>query len=296
MSRPTIHAAGAVVLRSRKARREVLVVHRPRYDDWSLPKGKLERGETDAVCAVREVAEETGVRIHLTAPLSAHRYPVKGETKQVDWWLADAFDGEAGDVTDTEEIDEVAWLDLAAATTRLTYPDERDRLLEAVALPRVTPLLIVRHAKALARKHWDRPDVERPITEWGRRQARALMPFLAAFGVRRVISSSATRCLQTVNPYARALGLKLEGWLDLTEETGERDPEAGRRVLTDLACWVGESHTPTVVCGHRPVLPAMLKGVGVRGHKFATAETVVIALDNSGQPVATRALPQRIGR
>ncbi|WP_432558604.1 NUDIX hydrolase [Granulicoccus sp. GXG6511] len=295
MKQPDVRAAGAVVLRREADETEVLVVHRPRYDDWSLPKGKLDKGETDAACAAREVAEETGVRVRLTAPLSPHRYRVQAGLKQVDWWLAEAY-GEPGDIQDVHEVDQTEWLPVSEAIEWLSYSDERDRLMEAVALPPVTPLVIVRHAKALPRKLWAALDSERPITDWGRRQSRALIPFLTAFGIRRVVSSSATRCLQTVNPYARALALPLEGWRELTEETSARDPDVARVVAAELAVHTARNATATVVCGHRPVLPAMLEGVGAPPQPFATAEALVVALTNDGTPVTSRSLVQRIGR
>lgn len=296
MTTPVVRAAGAVVVRRPSTGPEVLTVHRPRYDDWSLPKGKLHRGETDAVCAAREVAEETGVRVHLKAPLSAHRYRVAAGPKQVDWWLAEAVDGEAGAITDTHEVDEVTWRPATEVSRWLTYPDECERVADALALPPVTPFLIVRHAKALARKRWQALDSERPITDWGRRQARSLVPFLAAFGVRRVVSSSAVRCLQTVNPYARAQELPLEGWRELTEEVAEEDPKAARLATATLAFSSALQRTPTVVCGHRPVLPAMLEGVGIPVQRFSTGETLVVALTSQGTPVAARSIVQRIGR
>lgn len=296
MKNPDVLAAGAVVLRHTADGPEVLLVHRPRYDDWSLPKGKLTTGETDAVCAVREVAEETGVGVRLKAPLSAHRYRIKSGLKHVDWWLAEVVEGEAGDITATREVDEVAWRPATAAADRLSYADERERLAEAIALPSVTPLIIVRHAKALPRKQWQAKDSERPITEWGRRQARSLIPFLDAFGVRRVVSSSSVRCLQTLNPYARARALSLEGWHELTEEMAEREPLAAGRATAGLAESAARTGVPTAVCGHRPVLPAMLSGIGVPASSFETAEALVVALSCQGRPVATRSVVQRIGR
>lgn len=297
MKKPDIRAAGAVVLRVVADRREALIIHRPRYDDWSLPKGKLERGETAATAAVREVAEETGVRVRLVQPLASQRYKLGNELKQVDWWRADVVGGADPDrPIDPEEVDRVAWVSVDEAAARLSYANETDALAEAVAQPAATPLLILRHAEALPRKSWSRPDSERPINGWGRRQARALVPLLAAFGVRRVVSSSSLRCLQTVAAYALRSGHALEGWNDLTEERHEDAPDDARRVMVELAAQTGRSGVPTVVCGHRPVFPAMLQGLGVPDHKFATAETLVVALGRDGSVVGRAALPQRIDR
>lgn len=296
MKKPDIHAAGAVVLRDGPRGPQVLLVHRPRYDDWSLPKGKLDRSETDAVCAWREVLEETGVPIRLTAPLHSHSYPIRNQTKRVDWYLGTPVSDEPPAPQDPTEVDVVEWLDVDAALARIDYADEAERLSEALEVPPLTPLLILRHAKAMARKDWSGADAHRPITAWGRRQTRALIPFLTAFDIRRVISSSAVRCLQTVSAFSLSRGVPLEGWHELTEERGEEDPDLARRVMAEVRAETARTGTPTVVCGHRPILPAMLAGLGVPDRKFATAETLLVLLDADGQARCTRALPQRIGR
>lgn len=296
MSKPEIHAAGAVVLRGTGEMAEVLTVHRPRYDDWSLPKGKFERGEVAASCAAREVAEETGIRVRLTAPLTPHAYKVNGHHKRVEWYHAVPLSGTSG-TPDPDEVDQVAWLPIETAHARLSYADERERLSEAVALPPVTPLIVLRHAKALPRKDWAAADdAARPITSWGRRQARALVPFLAALGVRRIVSSSAVRCLETVTPYSRAVELSLEGWHELTEESAREDPEAATRAIAELRALTAESGVPTVVCGHRPVLPAMLAALDLPTRKFATAAALVVTLETNGQVNGELEVLPRIGR
>ena len=112
-------AGGAVWRRSQEGGLEVLLVHRPRYDDWSLPKGKSDRGETDEACALREVAEETGLRCTLGPELPGQRYrDHKGRDKVVRYW---AMEVAAGDGRLEHEVDEVAWLALDEARRRLTY-------------------------------------------------------------------------------------------------------------------------------------------------------------------------------
>lgn len=288
-----IIAAGAVVLRH-DPDPQVLLVHRPRYDDWSLPKGKIERNENTAVCAVREVAEETGVRIRLRVPLDAHEYPVKSQTKQVHWWLADVVDDSKLAPMDPDEVDQVGWFSIDEALNRLNYADERDRLNQALEQPSTTGLVIVRHAKALHRKSWDGNDPERPLTDWGRRQSRALIPLLTAFGVRRVVSSSAVRCLQTVTPFTRAAGLSLEGWHELTEESAEENPDAVTAAMLQLTEETLSSGVPVAVCGHRPVLPGMLDAIGMPDRKFATAEIRVAQLTADQQVHSVDQLTLRI--
>ena len=130
MSRGTVEAAGGIVLRAAPAEpegQEVLVVHRPKYDDWSLPKGKLEAGETHAAAAIREVAEETGWRCVLAAELPAVRYTDRnGRPKHVRYWrmTPERFDG----FTPNAEIDDVRWISLPEAATLLSYDADRQLL------------------------------------------------------------------------------------------------------------------------------------------------------------------------
>jgi 8-oxo-dGTP pyrophosphatase MutT (NUDIX family)/phosphohistidine phosphatase SixA len=275
VNRPDILAAGAVVLRH-SPDPQVLVVHRARYDDWSLPKGKLKRGEQLAACAVREVAEETGVRIRLTGSLGAHAYPVDGLTKQVHWWIGEVLEESAH--TPDHEVDEVRWLPVEEAAERLSYTDESERLLKAVAQPPTTPLVLLRHAKALHRKDWTGIDDERPLSQWGMRQSRALVPLLAAFGVRRVISSAAVRCVDTVRPFACSAGLELDCRQELMEEQGQAEPAGVLATMVGLRDETVRTGEPTVVCGHRPVLPTMLTALDLGNGKFATAELLVAQL------------------
>jgi 8-oxo-dGTP pyrophosphatase MutT (NUDIX family) len=115
-----IRAAGGVIVRDGR----VLLVHRQRYDDWSLPKGKLEAGESWEDAALREVWEETGLRGSLGASLGSTEYAPGGEAKEVRWFRMEA-DGEPGP---TDEVDEVRWVDLADAPALLSYDGERELL------------------------------------------------------------------------------------------------------------------------------------------------------------------------
>lgn len=133
----TVLAAGCVLWRRAPAGRgiEVCLVHRPRYDDWSFPKGKLKRGEDPLAAAVREVLEETG---HHCAPgdrLPTSRYPVDGRPKEVAYWAAEAT---GGSFTANDEVDRILWLAPDAARVRLTRPrDVRQltALLDSLATP-----------------------------------------------------------------------------------------------------------------------------------------------------------------
>jgi 8-oxo-dGTP pyrophosphatase MutT (NUDIX family) len=123
-----IRAAGGVVWRRRDGQPEVILVHRPRYDDWSFPKGKAEEGESDEDCALREVHEETGLTCTLGSSLPPVSYRSKGRPKRVRYWL---MEPRAGDFSPHREVDEIAWLGLAEAGERLTYGHDRDLLAAA---------------------------------------------------------------------------------------------------------------------------------------------------------------------
>jgi 8-oxo-dGTP diphosphatase len=121
----TVRAAGGLVVRRGTYGDEVLLVHRPRYDDWTYPKGKVDPGETDEDAARREVEEETGFRCVLEAELPSTRYiDARGRPKIVRYWRMRVVDGE---FAKNNEVDQVEWLSPDAARARLTY--ERDREL-----------------------------------------------------------------------------------------------------------------------------------------------------------------------
>ena len=125
-----IPAAGGVVWRSgTDGGIEVVLVHRPRYDDWSLPKGKLDAAEDLLSAAVREIGEETGLSVRLGRRGPRVSYPVDGGTKRVDYWLMRAV---GGGFTPNDEVDELRWVPLAEAPGLLSYDFDRE-LVERVA-------------------------------------------------------------------------------------------------------------------------------------------------------------------
>jgi 8-oxo-dGTP pyrophosphatase MutT (NUDIX family) len=126
-----VEAAGGVVWRRSPAGElEVLLVHRPRYDDWTVPKGKLGAGEDHAAAALREVEEETGLRCALGEQLPSTSYvDRKGRPKRVRYW---AMTPAGGAFTPSDEVDEVRWVSVDAAASMLTYPRDR-AVLDALA-------------------------------------------------------------------------------------------------------------------------------------------------------------------
>ncbi len=280
-----ITAAGTVVLRSREGKQpHVLIVHRPGYDDWSLPKGKVETDETLAGCAARETAEETGITVRLGVPVDTISYPVGGGTKSVTYWRGMVVD--VARRKPDAEVDKVVWLSPKNALARMTYEDEKQLVRQGLELPETTPLLIVRHGKAMLRKHWSGRDQARPVNARGRRQNAALVPLLQAYGVQRLASSSSTRCVQTLQPYAKASGLDIEGWATLSEEQAEINLKAVGKLMKRMVRETAEAGVPLAVCGHRPVLPTMLAALGIPPRPMQTAAVAVAHLDAAGHTVA----------
>ena len=262
MTEPVIVvAAGAVVLRRRsKGTDEVLVVHRPKYDDWSFPKGKLDPGEDARTAAVREVLEESGVEIRLGPPLSNQCYEVRNggtRIKLVHYWVGRArSEPDVSGYEPNDEVDEVRWVEVEAASSLLTYPRDRDTLAEATQVGgRTTPLVVLRHADARSRKQWKGDDRERTLTEKGEHQAEQLSPTLASYGIERLVSSSSRRCWTTLAPY----GVLVDRDIEVTDALSEEDATA-ERVTEEVEHLVGLGE-PLVVCSHRKVLPLLFEAL-----------------------------------
>ncbi len=272
-------AAGAVVTRRGG---EVLLVHRPRYDDWSFPKGKRDRGEHILATAVREVAEETGLHVRLGPRLDSQHYPTGKRMKTVHYWMARAVgsDDISGYLAN-DEIDELAWLPWAEASARLTYPYDRDTLVQARPLRRNSHALVVlRHGLARSRKAWRRDDRLRPLLRTGTTQAERLVPLLAAYDLSVLASSSSLRCVETVTPYAESTGWPLTTHDGLSEEDASAD---GVLELVDELLHAKEG---ALLCTHRPVLPAVCDAIGVDETKLEPAALLVVH-HRKGRVVAT---------
>ncbi|MDR0960623.1 MAG: NUDIX hydrolase [Propionibacteriaceae bacterium] len=278
-----IWAAGAVVLRGAGKRREVVLVHRPLYDDWVIPKGKAEPGELLVRTAVREVSEESAVVIRLGAPLEPIRYPINSGTKIVMHWVG--VPQRVRKHKPDDEVDDVAWVRVDEALKRISYADERTVLEEAMSLPETTPFIIVRHAKAVRHDEWPKDDAKRPLDHRGRKQLKYLNQILRAYDARSLIASSATRCQQTLATYAKREELTVKPVSLLSEEIGGANPAGVKRYMRGLAEKTVRTRVPTVVCGHRPVLPAMLDALGLDERPLSTAACAIAHLDHQGKVV-----------
>jgi len=276
-----IIAAGAVVTRKGK---EILLVHRPKYDDWSFPKGKLDPDEHIVTTAVREVAEETGLDIRLGPPLSTQRYPVRNgrlATKVVHYWVGRVVgDDDVASYRPNAEIDEVAWLPIEDAREQLTYQYDRDTLAESELVRKKShPLVILRHARAESRGSWRGDDRDRMLTQAGDFESQQIVPLLAAYGVGRLLSSSSKRCWTTVAPYADVADLDVEVTDDLSEEdaTGESVSAHVARLLV--------AKEVVALCTHRPVLPWVFESLGLENRELEPGD-LFIAHHRNGKVLA----------
>jgi 8-oxo-dGTP pyrophosphatase MutT (NUDIX family)/phosphohistidine phosphatase SixA len=253
-----VRAAGAVLWRPGAQGPQVALVHRPRYDDWSFPKGKRLPGEHVLLTAVREVAEETGIRVSLGRRLPSARYDQDGRPKVVDYWAARAAEGPQPGFQPNDEVDQLDWLEVAAARDRLSYPHDARILDEFTAGPPDTiPLILLRHAAAGSKEDWHQAglsdDLKRPLDEEGVRQAAALAPLLGCYPMGRVLSSVAERCVATVRPYAAEAGLQVQA--DEAFTVGLATVERARHRVGEVVA--GER--PAVICAHRENLPVLLQ-------------------------------------
>ena len=260
----TVVAAGAVTWRRNAGHTELLMIHRPKYDDWTFPKGKLDRGEHLPQAAVREVEEETGALVRLGPPLVTHDYPMRNDSrsKRVHYWTARALeDVDVATFTPNHEVDEIRWVRVRDADGILTYDRDRDVLASFRALRKrnrkTRTLVVLRHAQARSRSRWRGPDTERTLTQAGERQAVRLAPTLAAYGVRNVVSSDTQRCIATVTPYADGIGADIVLEPRLGEEGAQR--KRVRKATYDLL----DARAPTVAVTHRPVLPFVTDTLGL---------------------------------
>jgi 8-oxo-dGTP pyrophosphatase MutT (NUDIX family)/phosphohistidine phosphatase SixA len=253
-----IRAAGGVVWRDGPAgTREVAIVHRPRHDDWTLPKGKLEYGEPPLRAAVREVWEETGLRPRVGARLPTVHYDVWAGNglveKVVDYW-AMSLTGDDGFVPG-RETDVRVWLGLDQAMRRLTYAHDVKVVGAFSELPRLRdPIVLVRHASAGSRIKDEVSDRRRPLDRKGTAQAEDLAKTLRCFGPARLVSAGPRRCVDTLAPLAAELGLSIE--VDVAfDEDGDPKRAAARLVALSEGC------QPVVVCSQRGLIPASLAAI-----------------------------------
>lgn len=252
---PTIRAAGAVLWRadSDPDVPEVALIHRPRYDDWSLPKGKVDHGETEPVTAVREVCEETGYTALLGRRLTSVSYPVEHGKKKVRYWAARQVHGE---FRPNDEVDELKWLPVSAAIKQVDYSQDRKVLRRFMKQPFATKtVLIVRHATAGSKSRFKGDDRKRPLDKNGRAQAESLVGVLLAFGADHLYAADRVRCESTLEPLSDELGTVIHSDALLTEEAYAENRKAARQRVLEIADAPG---TP-VICTQGKVIPDLIE-------------------------------------
>lgn len=269
-----ILASGGVVWRLAGDDLEILLIHRDRYGDWTLPKGKLDPGESDLEAALREVREETGMVCRPGVPIGTMRYGLSnGSTKRVHYWSMEAIDG---GFAPNNEVDEIVWANPTAAGRILTYERDRDLIasLQDDWWQLTGRIYLIRHATAGRRKDWKGDDVKRPLSNLGWEQAQEIGTFLADTQVSRLLTSSYTRCRQTLEPASKLLNVTIENHRALFEG-------AGTKQLEKLLGKIG--NTPAALCTHGDIVPALLERLRAGGttleHELQSAKGSIWAID-----------------
>lgn len=274
-----VRAAGGVVFRKTpKGKLRILVAHRPRYDDWTLPKGKAEPKEPPEQTALREVLEETGNKCRIVAPLGTTRYRVQGGVKEVAWFAMRPLPS-SRPFKKNAEVDAIAWLSRSKAMAQLSYDQDRE-LIAATDLKRLSQtgtLYLLRHATAGERSKWQGHDENRSLTKKGWRQAEAIAADLADAGIERIVSSPYERCVQSVKPLSKLVGAPIETTPLLAEEP---DLDATYALVDGL---IGSN---AVICSHGDVIPALINrmmwaGLSLESRFYCSKGSIwVVEVDN----------------
>ena len=282
----SIKAGGGVVHRANRKAEEYLLVHRPRYDDWTLPKGKLNRREGYLEAALREVREETGVRADHPIRVGSIGYQTdQGNRKVVRWWLMQ--EGDAGRFKANNEVDEVAWLTKGKALKRLDYEADRNVLERADGLvddPTSATIYLTRHSRAVDKSDWRGKDRKRPLDKGGRRQSIRLAAGLDGHPITRIVSSEAQRCIQTVRPLSFSIRLPIQ-----TDKRLHMDSKA-KKVFSLIAELDGES---AALSTHAEVIERVMEallagGVDLDGPQEAARGSIWVLQASNGKVVSGR--------
>jgi 8-oxo-dGTP pyrophosphatase MutT (NUDIX family)/phosphohistidine phosphatase SixA len=258
----TVFAAGALCWREADGRLLIAIIHRKRYGDWSWPKGKLDEGESLPQAAVREIREETGLKVKLGVHLGTQNYMLQnGASKEVHYWAAKVSDKALAESTfkPDDEVEKIEWKTPEEIDQLLTYKQDKEFLVKLVELHtkgvlQTRPFILLRHAKATPRNQWPKDEAHRPLLPLGEEQAQAIVPILSAYGIKKVVSSPWSRCANTVMPYVRKKGLKLIERGQLTEFGNANGPQRTAKTVEKLLA----TGSAAVLCSHRPALPTIL--------------------------------------
>ncbi len=273
----TVFAAGALCWREVDGQLLIAIIHRKRYGDWSWPKGKVDPGESLPQAAVREIREETGLKVKLGVHLGTQKYMLQnGAAKEVHYWAAKVSDKALAESTfkPDEEVERIEWKTPKEIDDLLSYEQDKEFLVKLVDLHSTGPLqtkpfILLRHARATPRGQWPKDEAHRPLLPLGEEQAKAIVPILAAYGIKKVVSSPWARCANTVMPYVRKKGLKLIERGQLTEFGNANGPQRTAKTVEKLLA----TGSAAVLCSHRPALPTIL---GVISKNATPAQEILI--------------------
>ena len=249
-----ISAAGAVVWRKHKDNfTEVAIIHRPKYDDWSFPKGKIEVGESLIACAHREVLEETNLQTEFGPHLGQVEYFTPDGLKKVTYWSAKVIAEKPFRIN--SEVDQLKWIPITKVIEVLTNETDKEIFDKFVKVKfNSKPFILLRHAKAITRDEWQGEDDDRPLSSSGQNQAMRLLSTYQVFNIDQIHSSDAVRCYDTVKSMAKGLDIKLEVSSKLSESTYKKDKEKAFDYVRELI----KEDKSILICSHNPILPKML--------------------------------------
>lgn len=286
MTDTAVYAAGGVVWRVVDGKLKVLVIHRTAYADVTLPKGKVDPGETLAETAAREIFEETGIRVRLGIPVGVSRYRMPSKRQKiVHYWAAEATDDaiRASSFVPNKEIAAIEWMGPKRALKHLSYPVDVEILENFLTfvgdgILSTFPIIVLRHAKATPREEWTGEDAARPLTARGTKQAHALVGPLRTFGARKIVTSDAVRCVTTVTPLAASLGKEIDRTPLISQDAWEDGTSDVRAVVGKRV----RARKPAVLCSHGPVLPDIMSELALatgtlRGSYLGSASSLEVA-------------------
>ena len=260
-----IIASGAILWRKVDGELKVLLIHRDRYDDWSWPKGKLDKNEHVSAAAIREIREETGLKVHLGVKLAVIEYRVDKVKKYVHYWAAEVTDAmlKAQKFVPDEEVGSLDWFGIKEAKKKLTYkhdvgPLEKLVELDQAGLLKTRSVIVLRHAKATPREQWSKGEATRPLLPIGAVQAVALTHVLAAYGPKLVVSSRWKRCMDTVTPFVAKYRVSMIERSQLSELGAKNGPQRTKKLVHKLI----DRGQPFVICSHRPTFPTIVEALG----------------------------------
>ena len=287
----TVVAAGAILWRIDRGELKVAIIHRARYNDWSWPKGKLDKGETIPQAAVREIREETGLKVTLGVPLAEINYKLdNGSNKRVHYWAAHVRNKAlaASKFKPSEEVAKVDWKTPKQAEKLLSYhfdqvPLDNLLALHALGMLDTKPVIVLRHAKAMARSDWkggkNVDDGMRPLHEFGKLQAKAIVPTLLAYSPSVIVSSPWKRCSDTVLPYSKKTTHPIIERHQLSELGNAKRPSRTSDIVDDYM----HKNKSYLICSHRPSLPTILRTIGGFTNAELRAEILKAATLKPGQ-------------